>query len=895
MILNKKRYLLAFLQLALAGTGLSVLVLAAFFLYLSPDLPSVDSIRDVRLQTPLRIYSADNKLIGEFGDMRRNPVKLKDVPQTFIDALLAAEDAEFYSHHGVSIKGLLRAVVQLITTGRKSSGGSTLTMQLTRHIFFTLEKKFSRKFNEIILAMKLERELTKDEILELYINYMYLGNRAYGVQAAAEVYYGKDLKDLSVAQMATLAASFQLPSKKNAIVDPAWTEERRNWILGRMYDLGKIDEKTYQQALSEKEVATYHGNQYDVNAPYVAELVREKAVRMLGAKAYTDGYKVFTTIDSRLQLNAQKALIDGLLTYDKRHGYHGPEQKLDPTLLSGQSDAAAASAEADSTTSEQQDPPTDASPTPADDSTVAATNDQTDYSAWLKALEDIPIYGGLIPAAVTSVGKTDLKLLLRDGTHADLPWDDELSAWRKRVDVNHLGPRAQSPADLFAVGDVVRLRESGPHHYVLAEVPQVQGAFVSLDPSNGAILSLVGGFDFFYSHFNRVTQAYRQPGSNFKPFLYTAALENGLTAATLINDAPIVFDDAQLEGTWRPENDSGKFYGPTRLRKALYMSRNMVSIRLLREIGINTVRDSLDRFGFDSKSFPRDLSLALGSHVQSPLQMVQAFATFANDGYHVEAYSIERIEDLDGRVLFQAMPLTVCESCEQQDASDGSAPEAQAEPGLSAGEESANPEASAPTQDSVSNEDPDFASDAFAIPIDIKSQLGILEPSDFPRAQQVIDPNVVFIIDSFLKDVIRKGTGVRARALNRSDLAGKTGTTNGPTDAWFSGYNRRIVATAWVGFDQNTPLGNREYGGTAALPIWIEFMRQALQGMPETSLKQPPGVVTVRINPDTGKRASVDDPDGMFEYFLRGTVPEQEDSPPNGQATSGEINTDEIF
>lgn len=816
-------------------------MMAAFFLYLSPSLPSVESVREVPLQTPLRIYSADHKLIGEFGEKRRKPIELRQIPQPMIDALLSGEDAEFYEHHGVSIKGILRAVKQLLKTGRKGSGGSTLTQQLTRHIFLSLDKKFSRKFNEIILAMKLERELTKDEILELYMNYMFLGNRAYGVQAAAEVYYGKSVNELSTAQMAMIAACFQLPSSKNPISNPEWATERRDWILGRMYELGKIDQETYQKSIEEADEAFYHGSQFDVYAPYVAELAREKSIRSFGLAAYTDGYRVYTTIDSRLQAKAQTALVNGLLEYDQRHGYRGAEQKLDI----------------------------------GDIHVIDEETEEFDYSSWLETLASIPEYGGLRAAAITDIHDLGLGLITAEGEALELSWEEHLSQIRPYISENARGPKASSPFELFEIGDVIRVHEPLKGKLEFAQVPAVQGAVVALNPNNGGILTLVGGFDFNLSNFNRVTQAERQPGSNFKPFIYASALERGMTAATLINDAPIVFEDELLEGTWRPVNDTKKFYGPTRLREALYRSRNVVTIRLLREIGIGSAIETLTRIGFEESALPRDLSLSLGANSVTPLELASAWATFANGGFRIESHLIDRVESDEGSVIYQSMPLTVCEDCDGKPSTD---------------------EASdlIPIDENL---DPDFLNEneIFGIPLEVKTELGILEPSDFPRAQRVIEEDVVFIVDSILKDVIRRGTGVKARALQRSDIAGKTGTTNGPIDVWFSGYSPDIMTTAWVGFDKNTPLGNNEYGGTAALPIWMDYMRAALEGKPERHRPQPPSIVTVRINPDTGKRAAIDDPDADFEFFRRENVPEELPQDDNQVVKPDVIFSEEIF
>ncbi len=845
-----KKTLSTLILLFLIGTSAAIFGLAAAYLYLSPNLPSVESIRDVRLQTPLRIYSSDNKLIGEFGEKRRHPVTLDEVPQAFIDALLAAEDAEFYSHRGVSIRGLARAVTELITTGEKGSGGSTLTMQLTRNVFLTLDQKFVRKFNEILLSLKLERELTKDEILELYVNYMFLGKRAYGIQAASRVYYGKDLNELSLAQLAMIAGLFQGPSTQNPIINPTRAIERRNWILGRMYDLSLIDKNAYQLAILEPVTASYHGSQLDISAPYVAELAREKTIRSFGLEAYTEGYRVYTTVNSKMQLAAQQAVVDGLLTYDARKGYRGPEQNLAGQL--GQLTPATDTENSEDTAPENP----------------AAFDEQT-TARLLELLQDIPDYAGLLPAVVTKVGEQSLTAITKQGEQVTLGWEQGLSSARAYINQNARGPSPESASDIAGLFDVIRVRLNQEGQWVLTQLPEAQAALVALAPNNGAILSLVGGFDFFESHFNRATQAYRQPGSNLKPFIYAAALEKGMTAATLINDAPIVFEDAALEATWRPENDGGRFYGPMRLRRALYLSRNLVSIRILQQIGIEHARETLQRFGFNAETLPRDLTLALGSSSATPVDLATAWAAFANGGYKVSPYLIDRVEDVDGNIIYESFPDTVCIECDEAKSSPTEVNQDLTEAAV----------------------DPAFDPKLFSVPVILKRELAILEPGDYPRAPKVLDDQVVFIMDSILKDVIQRGTGTRAKVLKRSDLAGKTGTTNGPMDAWFSGYSNSIVTTTWVGYDQNLELGNREYGGTAALPIWIDFMSVALEGTREQHKRQPPGIVTVKINPETGQRARIDDPDAVFEYFRADNTPELE---PSNEETIHD-NPSEIF
>ncbi len=877
MNLKKTIFTLTWLVLGLCGGVLAVLL--GTHLYLSPSLPSVETLRDIRLQTPLRIYSVDGKLIGEIGEQRRTPVKYEEIPQGYIDALLSAEDDHFYEHNGVSIKGLLRATSQLLTSGDIQSGGSTITMQVARNFFLSSRQEFMRKFNEILLALRIERELTKNEILELYVNVIFLGHRAYGIEAAANVYYGKSLHELTTSQLAMLAGIPKAPSTMNPISNPPRALARRDWILGRMYSLGKLTDAQYRQALNESESATYHGSRIELNAAYAAEMARQKAVELFGRGAYTDGYRVYTTVDSELQESAQRAVIEGLLEYERRHGYRGPEQKFEvpEVILAGgmnRPDAAdeAAHAEANATvesvgTALIIDPDPDR----------AVVRDW--YAQLQKALDPVPTYGGLEPAAIVSVREKEAVALREDGTLISIGWEAGLATARPYLTVNSVGPKPVSASDVVSLGDMVRIRRNKEGVWTLQQLPQTQASLVSLNTTNGAISALVGGLDFYHSNFNRVTQARRQPGSNFKPFVYTAALENGYTAASIINDAPIVFEDDKLETDWRPVNDSGKFYGPTRLRKALYLSRNLVSIRLLKGMGINRALETLGRFGFDTASMPRDLSLSLGSHAMTPLEIAAGYAVFANGGYRVEPYYIDRILDFDGKPVFESLPLTACFGCEK-DGPDNTLSD----------EEEAELKLNAPF---------DFEGDPFELSRKVKALTGTLEPEDFPRADKVVESDVVYIMDSMLRDVVTRGTATKARALRRSDLAGKTGTTNNATDAWFSGYGGGLSTTAWLGFDNYETLGRREYGGTAALPIWIEFMSAALRNRPEKRLPQPAGLVTVRIDPETGLRARTGDPDAMFEIFREDQVPGLESgspaTPSPWEDAGGSISTDELF
>lgn len=841
----KNKYLTALLWLSLTGISSMILLFAGLYLYLSPKLPAVETLRQVQLQTPLRIYSRDDRLIGEFGEKRRYPITYGDIPQDYINAILAAEDDQFYAHNGVSIKGLMRAASQLLQSGHIKTGGSTITMQVARNFFLTRNQTFARKFNEILLALEIEQKLSKAEILELYVNKIYLGNRAYGIQASAHVYYGKDISELSLAQLAMIAGLPKAPSAYNPIANPSRALIRRNWILGRMLELGHITPRQFSIAKAEEMSASYHGSPLDLQAPYIAEQARKKAIEMLGDDAYTEGYRVYTTVDSRLQDKAQKSVVNGLLTYDQRHGYRGPEQTLPALEITD----------------------------------VISEGSDSIYSEWLNSLKKLRSYANLQPAAVTAVHEQSVDVLLADNTQATINWSDGLSQARRYISENRRSAPPKLASDILAVGDVIRVEHIEPENrWQLRQIPEAQAALLSLNPNNGAILSMVGGFDFQQSHFNRAIQAARQPGSNFKPFIYTAALENGFTPATIMNDAPIVFDDSGLETAWRPENASGKFFGPTRLRQALYKSRNLVSIRVLRGVGINNALSGLDRFGFDTQDMPRDLSLALGSYAMTPLQIATGYAVFANGGYRVEPFLIDSIEDINGESIYTSSPLTVCRDCSGKDSTEETPTEENTEPFI---EEAVTATDSA--TESIVVPDLDIA------PADIDFAI---EEEELPEAPRVLDEQVAYIIDSMLRDVIQRGTGRKAKALGRTDIAGKTGTTNGPRDAWFSGYSPDVITTTWLGFDKNTPLGRNEYGGSAALPIWLDYMQLALDKHPEKPKQQPDGLVTVRIDPKTGLRAQPGNSNAIFEIFRAGNEPQLIDT--ETVDASGTSNSEEL-
>ncbi|MFA2535119.1 penicillin-binding protein 1A [Pseudomonas chlororaphis] len=786
-----------------------LLALSGAFLYLSPGLPSVEALRSIQLQIPLRVYSSDGKLIAEFGEMRRTPIRFADIPPNFINALLSAEDDNFANHYGVDPSSLMRAATQLVKSGHIQSGGSTITMQVAKNFFLSSERSFSRKTTEILLALQIERQLTKDEILELYVNKIYLGNRAYGIEAAAQVYYGKSIRDVSLAQMAMIAGLPKAPSRFNPLANPARSKERRDWILGRMYKLGKISEADYQAAVAEPLNASYHVPTPEVNAPYVAEMARAEMVGRYGSDAYTEGFRVTTTVPSDLQELANTAVHEGLITYDQRHGYRGPESRLPGKT----------------------------------------------HAAWAQELTKQRSISGLEPAIVTQVDKNGLQVLTRTGEE-HVGWDSMKWA-RPFLNTNSMGPAPKQPSDVAQVGDLIRVQRQADNSLKFRQIPVVQGALVSLDPQNGAIRSLVGGFAFEQSNYNRALQAKRQPGSSFKPFVYSAALDNGYTAASLVNDAPIVFVDEYLDKVWRPKNDTNTFLGPIRMREALYKSRNLVSIRLLQSLGVDRTIDYISKFGFNKQDLPRNLSLALGTATLTPMEIATGWSVFANGGYKVTPYIIDKIESRNGETLFTANPPSVPTG---DTASSGIA---------------------APTEQSFTVNN---------VPGETPGQAPVQAPA---VAERIIDGRTTYILNSMLEDVIKLGTGRRALALGRTDLAGKTGTTNESKDAWFSGYNADYVTTVWTGFDQPESLGRREYGGTVALPIWMSYMGAALKDKPAHTQAEPEGILSLRVDPVSGRAATPGTPNAYFELFKSEDTPPSVNELGNGYAPGSPLPADE--
>lgn len=734
---------------------------------IEPELPDIGVLSDIKLQVPLSIYSEDGKLIAQFGEKKRIPVETGKIPQKLMEAFIAAEDDRFFSHPGIDYKGLIRAGIQYVLTGEKRQGGSTITMQVARNFFLTPEKTFIRKLKEILLALKIERRLNKLEILALYLNKIYLGQRAYGIGAAAQVYYGKSVAELSYAECAMIAGLPKAPSQINPISNPQRALERRNYVLNRMHELEYLDQNELDSAIKQPITASLHGDSIELEAPYVAEMVRQKMVEKYGQDTFIGGYKVFTTLNSHLQVTARKALRSTLHEYDERHGYRGIKSHIASNLNS------------------------------------AAIN---------KTLSSERIVGDTFPGIVKSVNSDSVVVQVLDKGLIKLPWSGMKWA-RKYINVNNLGPSPKSPSELLARNDVIRVRKQDEGNWMLSQIPDVSGALVSIKPTDGAIVALIGGFDYFYSKYNRVTQAKRQSGSGFKPILYASALEEGFTASSVINDAPVVYIDPWTAKEWRPKNYSGKFYGPTRLRDALRKSRNLVSVRLLRQIGIEKVAKAAMKFGLPSDQIPRALSMALGSGSATPLQMVRVYAVFANGGFLIDPYFIARIEKQNNELVEENFPRIACESCG-----------------------------------------------------DIDTQNQIFAP-------RVLAPRVNYLMNSLLKDVIQRGTAVAAKKLGRSDIAGKTGTTNEQRDAWFNGFSPTLATVTWVGFDSSRPLGNRETGSKAALPMWMRYTEVALRDVPDVEQPMPDGIKRLYVNQNSGFRSSPADPDAIPEIFLEENTP----------------------
>ncbi len=779
-------------MLVVAGFAGATMIASAAYLYLAPLLPDAETYRNVQLETPLRIYTSDRRLIDEIGN-RRNPVDYEDIPQVLTDALIATEDVRFYSHPGVDLQSLMRGFYGFIR-GINLGGGSTITMQLANNLSFDSDNVYLRKFKEIPFALQIQQELSKEEVLNLYFNTAYFGTGADGIGAAAYVYYGKTVSDLSLAESAMMISVLPCPSACNPLSNPNRAIERRRVRLANMLKEGMITQTQFQEADRAPITASRHNRDIEVPAPYIAEMVRQQLYAEHGEEVYSQGFEVVTTIDGDKQLAANRALVSGLESYyDKRHGYRGATANYPRQLYADQNGDA--------------------------------------HQSWVEELQQVPVFGNQQPAIVTSVSDLSFEAILKSGDAITVEWKG--ISWAYKFNSrNDAWPPPQVAADVVQVGDLVRLQHSD-ESWQLGQVPDIQGALVSMSPANGEIIALVGGYDFRRSQVNRAITP-RPPGSNFKPFLYGTALEQGYSAATTINDTPLT------RGNYRPNNYENNFLGPITLRYALKESRNVAAVRLYDQLGDDKVLEFASKFGFQTQNFPRnDLTVALGSQDVQPLEIVTGYSAIANGGYKVEPWFIKEISNLAQGQLFHATPVTVCKACE------------------------------------MGNND----STAETIP-----------------APRIIDAQVAFILNSMLRSVIEEGSGARVqREIGRGDLMGKTGTTNGPQELWFSGFNRDIATTVFVGFDQPEPLGEREQGATIAVPIWIDFMKVALEGMPENTMQRPDGIEERLINKITGAPATPGEPDTVFEYFRTENAPTTDGALLPDVDLNEELSTETIF
>jgi len=798
------------LSAALFGTLLSILFIGAGYLLVKPSLPEIDLVNEDVLQIPLKVFTSDGVLIGEFGDQKRRTIEYEDIPINLKNAFLAAEDDQFFKHHGIRIPSLIRAVYQMIKSGEIVSGGGTISMQVVRGYLLSREQKILRKIKEIYLAFELESYANKEEIFSLYLNTIFLGNRSYGVEAAANRYFSKSINELTLAESALIASSAQLPSRINPIRSPDRSLIRRNWILGRMYKLGYIGRGQYLIAKSEPINLTQLESNFSLDGQYIAEIARQAMINRYGLSVYKDGLSVFTTIDSSLQQAALESVSKNLYAYDKRHGWREPVN-----LLSRIPDSIFTQLQDGNLDILYQDSIT------ADELGMRQLNISVIRDLFKEFINSDRHSAGII------IDVNPERIIYLDNSFQleSLYWNDSYEWARSRININKLGPRPDNFYDILRLGDLIYLSEMDGNYY-LDQVPDAEVAFISANPSNGAVKTYIGGLNFSKSNFDRVKQSYPQAGSSFKPFIYASAFANGYKASDKINDAPIIFEDSNLESSWRPENYTGEFYGPIRLREALVQSVNLVSIKLLREMGIPLTQDYLSRFGFSKSRLAPDLSLALGSSSFSPAEMVRAYSIMVNSDDPKDLFFIERVVDRNGKTIFQ------------------------------------NPQ--------VENKTKNI--DAFPwFQTQLKEEIKpfYLLPPIQGESIAPIDPRVTFITKDILREALLRGSnGRKTQILNRSDIAGKTGTTNDAISTWFSGFHNDLVTTVWVGTDDFSSLGDNEFGSSIALPAWVDFMKTALVSLPEEEWKIPEGLSYVRVDRETGRPVDESSKNSYFELFL---------------------------
>ena len=806
---------------SIAVTAFGILTTLTVYLYLKPDLPEISLVDQSQLQIPLKIYTSDGVLIGEFGEKKRRPISFDDIPDNLKNAFLAAEDDGFFRHQGISYTGILRSFIRCIGPNGCFGGGGTISMQVVRGYVLTRDQTVIRKLKEILLAYQLESSASKNEIFELYVNSIFLGNRSYGIESAADTYFGKTSQELSLAESALIASLAQLPSRVNPIKAPERTKSRRNWILGRMLKLRYISNEDYVLAIAEPVNISKNIKSYDLDSRHLAELIRQEIINRYGLKAYTEGWEVYSTIDSKLQTKAIASISERLSEYDKRHGWRQKNNYLDIFSIE----------DLNSLLNLDYSPLTDGLAESFDftsdvDTLIERVRDAFDSNTFIHSHKR---------GIVIDVNEDNFIYLSEDLKVLSIDWDEELYKWARRyISINSRGAIPQNFYDLIKPGDFIYLKSINDA-IILDQIPLAEAALISIDPKTGSISSYVGGSSFNDGLFDRVRLSFPQTGSSFKPFVYAAAFANNYNPSSLINDAPIIFNDENLESFWRPENYTGKFYGPTRLREGLVQSLNIVSIKLLRELGISKANNYISKFGFERNRLPNDLSLALGSGNFSPAEVARSYGVLANDGYLVDLYYVSKILDRNGNDIFTHKDIT-------------------------------------------EDQEIDVTSNMTAFPwlntleLEAKKPYSLL--NNVPNKNRIIDERVTHIVKDILKEHTRRGsTGRKTGILKRSDIAGKTATTNDAKSTWFSGFHEDLVTTVWVGTDDFTSLGDNEYGSSIALPIWVDYMSLALDSLPESKITIPSGISYVKVNKSTGEIANPSDKNTYFELFLNENIP----------------------
>ena len=794
---------------------LGILSILGTYLALKPSLPEIKYVDESELQMPLKVYTKDGVLIGEFGEIKRRSITFDKIPKDIKNAFLAAEDDNFFNHQGISYTGLIRSFIRCLQSSGCQGGGGTITMQVVRGYLLTREQTVIRKIKEIYLALELESNIGKQEIFELYVNKIFLGNRSYGIEAAANTYFDKGLADLDVSESATIAALAQLPSKVNPVKNPRRTELRRNWILSRMLLLGYINQDEYENAISQEIKIAKNINLYAVDAQHLAELVRQEVIDRYGLRAYKEGWSVYTTIDSSSQNIANQSMLDEMYIYDKRHGWREPDNYED--MFNNQ--------EAESLKNQELD--IILNDTYFGDDYL----DENNIANKVSSLFDLyPYVRTHLKALVLRVSDNEIILLDENFEFKTVQWSNEYSWTRKKISIDQLDIRPQGFNDIVSFGDFVYLKVNNDF-YSLDQIPEAEASLISINPDSGEIIAYIGGKNFNESNFDRIRLSFPQSGSSFKPFIYSSAFANGYNLSSLINDAPIVFVDENLESAWRPQNYTGEFYGPLSLREALTKSVNIVSIKLLRELGIDKAHEYIEKFGYDQSRLPKDLSLALGSGNFSPAEMVRGYSVIANDGFISDMHFVDTIQDRFGDIIFSHNDYNLQKNNNELNAF--------------------------PWLDTVE--------------MNIKRPYNILKPLN--KKERVIDARISYLMKDVLKGFMKNGVaGRKSKFLNREDIGGKTGTTNDSVSTWFSGFHDDLVTTVWVGTDDFSSLGKDEFGSTIALPIWLNYMDYKLRTLEISKEAIPEDISFVRVNKSTGEIDNDSKDDFYFELFLEENV-----------------------